>query len=516
MASATGQQLVNDQYPLVAPFAYAVIKNDPDSGQLIYTIQEIPLSKKESEVEKLIRDVIVESLALDFSQAVNRAAAETFLDEKVAEIARSYGVSLPVSNLDRIAYYLKKDFIGFGTVDPLLADPNIEDISCDGTGIPVFIVHKKYSSIATNIIFHSDESLNSFVIKVAQRANRHISVADPLLDAALPDGSRINCTYGREITKRGPTFTIRKFREDPFTIIDLCTFGTIDEMIAAFFWFVLEYQKSLLIAGGTAAGKTTLLNGVAMFIKPGNKVVSIEDTPELRLPHENWIQSVSRQGFGSFEGGKKRGEVTMYDLLRAAVRQRPDFLFVGEVRGAEAFTLFQAMATGHAGMGTIHGDSPMGVIRRLETKPMNIPRQMIASLNLISVQRQIKRKKQVSTTGHFIIENVRRCVQVVEVVGVDPTTNDLVTNEVFAWDPRDDLFQYSGRSYLLEQIQDVTSYSEEQIMAELDNRATIIKAMVHSKRRTFEDVASAITDYYGDPEKTLRDYKRFLKSDSVF
>ena len=502
------QEVINETYPLIQPFAYALIATDPKTGQLIYQVVESPISKQEEEIARMIEDVIKESLIIDFQQIANRKAASNYLRNKILDIIHNYNVAIEESSFDKINYRIEKEYLGFGIIDPLLADPNIEDISCDGTGIPVYIVHRKYQSIQTNIIFHNDDELNSFVIKAAQRANRHISVADPLLDAALPNGSRINCTYGREITKRGPTFTIRKFKEDPLTIIDLISFNTLDEHIAAFCWFVLEHQKSILIAGGTAAGKTTLLNGIAMFIKPGNKIVSIEDTPELNIPHENWIQSVSRAGFGSFDqSGKKRGEVTMYDLLRAAVRQRPDFLFVGEVRGSEAFTLFQAMATGHAGMGTIHGDSPMGVIRRLETEPMNIPRQMISSLNLIAVQRNIRRG---------ITQSLRRTVELVEIVGVDQNTNDLVTNRVFQWDPRDDIFTYMGRSYVLDSIMDVTGYTEKQLKEELDNRATILRAMVKAKQRSFEEIANVVTEYYGDPLKTYAKYKSILKADTPF
>lgn len=501
------REIVNESYALVPPYAYALIQTDPDSGQIVYKIAESPLTGKEIEISKMIEDVITDSLVLDF-QIANRKSAGDYLRKKILDIIQNYNIKIDESSFDKVVYKIEKEYLGFGVIDPLLFDPNIEDISCDGTNIPVYIVHSKYQSIQTNIIFETDEILNSFVIKVAQRANRHISVADPLLDAALPDGSRINCTYGREITKRGPTFTIRKFKEDPLTVIDLISFNTIDEHIAAFFWFVLEHQKSILIAGGTAAGKTTLLNGVAMFIKPGNKIVSIEDTPELNMPHENWIQSVSRAGFGGLDAaGKQRGEITMFDLLRAAVRQRPDFLFVGEVRGAEAFVLFQAMATGHAGMGTIHGDSPMGVIRRLESEPMNIPRSMISSLNLIAVQRNIRRG---------LAQGIRRTVEIVEVVGVDPTTSDLVTNRLFQWDPRDDIFNYLGRSYVLESIMDITGYSDKEVKDELANRATVLRAMVKTKKRSFEEISDAVIQYYGDPMATLSKYSKLLKSDLAF
>ena len=494
--------MVTETYPLVPPFSYAKIET-LSSGQLQYSIVETPLNNNENRVLKMISDVITETLEFDFSKIQNRNAATDYLRGKVLDIVQNYNVPLDENSFEKVFYNINKEFLGFGIIDPLLYDPNIEDISCDGTGIPVFVWHRKYESIPTNIQFNTDDDLNSLIIKVAQRAGRHISVAEPLLDSALPDGSRINCTYGREITMRGPTFTIRKFPTDPLTIIDLIAFNTLDDKMAAFFWFILEYGKSILIAGGTATGKTTLLNGIAMFIRPGSKIVSIEDTPELNIPHENWIQSVSRSGFGGIatKTGHRRGEITMYDLLRAAVRQRPDFLFVGEVRGAEAYTLFQAIATGHAGMATIHGDSSQGIIRRLESEPMNTPRAMIQALSMVAVQRKVR----------LGTKQVRRTVEVVEIVGLDPSTNDLVTNRKFSWDPRDDVFIDYGRSYVLEQIMNLHGFTESYVKDELEKRALIMRALVRTKKRSFNDVAEAVLSYYSNSDAAYDKYNKILK-----
>ncbi len=265
--------------------------------------------------------------------------------------------------------------------------------------------HRKYESIATNISLDTADELDSFVIKVAQRANRHVSIANPLLDASLPDGSRVQLTYGTEVTQRGSTFTIRKFKADPFTISDLILYNTIDLDIAAFYWLAMEHNISILIAGGTAAGKTTLLNTVSMMIKPDLKIITIEDTAELNLAHENWIPSVVRSGFGeTSESGYRRGQISMYQLLRAAMRQRPDYIIVGEIRGEEAYAMFQAMSTGHRGLGTIHGDSVEGVIHRLESKPMNIPRSMMKSLDIIHVIRKVRIKSKFARRTQTITE----------------------------------------------------------------------------------------------------------------
>lgn len=499
MAEQQETSAVIETYPLIAPFAYAKVEKDK-SGQTTYSLVESPLTNKEERILKMIEDVITESLGFDFTKIDNREAATNFLRGKVLDILDNYKIKLDENSFEKIFYHINKEFLGFSMIDPLLFDPEIEDISADGTGIPLHVYHRKYESIPTNLTFASDDDLNSLIIKIAQRAGRHISVADPLLDAALPDGSRINCTYGREITMRGPTFTIRKFRADPLTIVDLVSYNTIDEKIGAFFWFALEHNRSILIAGGTASGKTTLLNGTAMFIRPGAKIVSIEDTPELSIQHENWIQSVSRSGFGGV-GDQKHGEITMFDLLRAAVRQRPDFVIVGEVRGEEAYTLFQAISTGHAGLGTIHGDSALGVIRRLESKPMNTPRALIANLSMIAVQRRVR----------LGTKQVRRTVEVMEIVGLDPATNDLVTNRKYSWDPRDDVFHDYGRSYTLEHIMDMQGYTEAFVEEELERRATILRALVRAKKRTFQDVAEAVQSYYADRDAAFVHYKKMYE-----
>lgn len=495
--------LVRESYPLIPPFAYALIQTDPKTRQTKYTVVEAPLSTDEIEKLKMIKDVLVENLDINFNALKNQEEAGNYLNTKVLKIIKEYGIKADDKTIDKLNYHIQRDFIGFGKIEPLLRDHMIEDISCDGIGIPIYIYHREHESISSNIIFDNESELDSFIIKIAQRAGRHISVASPLLDASLPDGSRVQLTYGKEVTQRGSTFTIRKFRADPMTITDLVSFNTIDVDIAAYFWISLENGKSAVIAGGTASGKTTLLNSLAMFIRPGNKIVSIEDTAELNLPHENWIPSVARTGFGGREAdGTKRGEINMFDLLKAAMRQRPDFLFVGEVRGAEAYTLFQAMATGHTGMGTIHGDSTQGIIRRLESEPMNIPRTLIQSLNVVSVQKRVRRGDKI----------VRRATEIVEIVGIDSVTEDLITNRLFGWDPREDIFVNYGRSYVLEDIQNALGISETEMQDELDRRKTVLRWMVKTKKNHFNLVNQVIQDYYKNPEQTLDRAERELRA----
>jgi len=495
--------ILEETYPVSPPFSYVLIQTDPITKRTAYMVVEIPLDSKEQAICKKILDIMIEELDVDFSVLKDSTKAEEFLKKKIVDIIKRYRISLNESQFEKIMYYLTRDLIGYGKIQPFMLDHNIEDISCDGIGIPIYVWHRKYESIATNISLDTADELASFVIKVAQRANRHVSIANPLLDASLPDGSRVQLTYGTEVTQRGSTFTIRKFKADPFTISDLILYNTIDLDIAAFYWLAMEHNISILIAGGTAAGKTTLLNTVSMMIKPDLKIITIEDTAELNLAHENWIPSVVRSGFGeTSESGYRRGQISMYQLLRAAMRQRPDYIIVGEIRGEEAYAMFQAMSTGHRGLGTIHGDSVEGVIHRLESKPMNIPRSMMKSLDIIHVIRKVRIKSKFA----------RRTQTITEIIGLDPVTEEILTNKLYQWSPREDTFIYFGRSYVLEKMMESTGIPEQEIFDEMERRKIVLRWMVKRRIRYFEDVASVIQEYNSDPDRTIEKARKGLKT----
>ena len=312
-------------------------------------------------------------------------------------------------------------------------DENIEDVSCDGVNTPVFVWHRKYESIPSNVIYESHEELENFVFKLAYLAGRHISIAQPILDGTLPDGSRAQVTYGTEVTPKGSTFTIRKFKKTPLTITDLIIYKALSPEIAAYYWFLIENRHSVLIGGDIGGGKTSMLNAMSLFIRPTLKIVSIEDTQEIRLPHQNWEMMVTRQGMGTGSGAVGEtgiGSISMFDLLRAALRQRPDFIIVGEIRGEEAYALFQAMATGHLGLTTVHAEHVQGVLHRLTTKPMNIPHTQVENLNAISIVRRL------------VVNNVslRRTISVSEMIGWDKAANDFKIQEIFRWDPATDTY----------------------------------------------------------------------------
>ncbi len=339
---------IDSLYPLIKPFSMANLKWNAEKNHLEYYVLEPYLTKEQERQLRTIKELVVDLLDVNLFEVKEAKSIRTVLKNKINKVIADYGIQLSKDEYAKILYFIYRDFLGLSTIEPLMHDPNIEDVSCDGVDIPLYIYHRKYASVPTNIKFPNDDNLNQFITKLAQRCGKHISVAEPLLDGALPDGSRVQATYSshKDIAMHGSTFTIRKFTRDPLTITDLIKFGTIPEMMAAYLWLAIEYKRSILVAGGTATGKTSSLNALSMFLPSEAKIVSIEDTPEIRLPHEHWIQKVVRTGFGREDmTGRKQGEITMYDLLRAALRERPDELIVGEVRGKEAYVLFQGMAS---------------------------------------------------------------------------------------------------------------------------------------------------------------------------
>ena len=479
-------------YPIHEPYVYAAVVSEPNSQRIKYELIEPTLLKEEEKQLEEIKGILVEEIDVNLKEIGTREKAEEYLKTKILEIIKDYRLKIDEEAVDKLMYFIIRDFLGYGKIDPLMNDPLIEDISADGVQIPIYVWHREYESLPTNIVFNDSEELNSFIVRLAYMARKNISLATPILDASLPDGSRIQMTYGDEVTRRGSTFTIRRFRFDPLTIADLISLGTISPEMAAYFWYSIENRASILVAGGIASGKTTILNCFSMFIKPGLKLVSVEDTAELNLPHENWIPSVARTGFGDTRDGARA--ITLFDLLKAAVRQRPDYLLVGEVRGEEAYTLFQAMATGHLGMGTIHGESASSVIHRLGSEPMNIPKPLLTMIDAITVQLRTE------VDG----KPARRTRAVTEIVGLDPKTKELITNEVYRWNPRSDTFEFSGYSHILEEKMQIKGLDEDEVRKELRKRRTVLEWMVKKGIRKYPDVVSIITDYYADPNRIFR------------
>ena len=482
-----------DSYPVNPPYAFVKIVKNLNTLEKCYRLLEPILSEDESKKLKLLYEVLIHELDIELYE-IDMEEARNKLRKKIEEIIKGGGFYLKNETKMKLTYYIERDTIGYGKIDGLMRDPNIEDISCDGPKIPIYLYHRKYGSLKTNIVFKDEEELSSFVIKLAQKCGKYVSIAEPMLDGTLPDGSRVQATLGTEVTARGSTFTIRKFRAVPFSPLELVKLGTLSPEMLVFLWLAVENGANGIFAGGTGSGKTTTLNAMALFIPREAKIVSIEETREINLPHPNWIPGVTRSGFGEVVADKVVGEIDMYDLLKAALRQRPEYIIVGEIRGREAYVLFQAMATGHTTYSTMHADSPQSLVHRLESEPINIPRVMLQALDVITIQIQTEVKGK----------RVRRCKQVVEIIDVDPKTKEVLTNEVFRWDPVEDSFVYSGNSYILNKIQAKLGLSKEEMMEELKRRTKILEWMRERDIRTFRDVARIVAEYTEKPEEFMK------------
>jgi flagellar protein FlaI len=377
-----------------------------------------------------------------------------------------------------------------------MTDEGIEDISCDGHQVPIFIYHKKYNAIQTNVKFDKEKELNNFVIRLAQICGKQISIYSPIVDGKLPDGSRLQTTLARTVTKPS-TFTIRKFKEKPLTPIDLINFQSISLDMAAYFWLVIEKGASILFCGGTASGKTTTLNALSLFIPEQHKIVTIEDTREISLPHKNWIAGTTRQGFSASD--EKTGkDIDMFDLIRAALRQRPKVVMVGEVRGREAYSLFQAMATGHTSYATVHASDIHTLIQRLENPPISLPRALLTSLDIIVFQNAVE-------IGG---KTVRRTSSITEIVKLDSDTNQLIFMEPYNWVSKtDDRFESSGSSKILNTIRLQSDWTEQQLEKELENRKLILRWMKEKNIRDYIEVGNIVNIYTRYPNDLLKKAK---------
>jgi flagellar protein FlaI len=478
---------------------YVAIVKEKETQKKHYKVIEPTLQPDEKKHLHEIKNSLMDELEVNLKEIVNKEKAENYLRQKIKDLIKRYRIKIPTEAVDKLTYYIIRDFIGYGKIDPLMRDPLIEDISTDGVNIPIYVWHRLYESLPTNILFPEAAELDSFIVRLAYLAGKNISIAAPILDASLPEGSRIQLTYGSEITRRGSTFTIRRFKADPLTISDLIAFKTISSHMAAYLWYLIENRASVMVTGGVASGKTTLLNSLSMFIKPEMKIVSVEDTQEINLPHENWIPSVVRLGFKGED--KRSGTITLFDLLKAAVRQSPDYIIVGEVRGEEAYTLFQAMATGHLGMCTIHAESAEAVINRLESEPMNIPKPLIAMTDIILVM------ERTEVNG----KPARRVSVATEVKGFETKANEILTEEVFSWSPKFDKLTYSDYSPLLEKHMKKIGLTEEELKRELKSRKTVLEWMVQQGIRQHGAVAKVIREYYANPNRVFQKARVGLK-----
>ena len=483
---------IDVRYCVISPFAFVHIYWDPKIYEVVYEIEEPILTEEEEkyreQITEAMRDVI------NFYSVVEgkQEALLEYIDKRFKIFAVEFGWNLSYETYKKLYYYLCRNFIGFNEIEPILRDYFIEDIECNGLDSPIYVVHRMYRNLKTNVVFKKEGLLESFVEKLAQRCGKYISYSSPILDGSLPDGSRVNATYTKDITSRGPTFTIRKFTKKPWTPTQLIEFNTLSPEMLAYLWILVQYKMNLLIAGGTASGKTTLLNAVAFFIPPEARVVSIEDTRELNLQRENWLPSVARAS----SSAQEKNDITLFTLLKSSFRQNPDYVIVGEVRGKEASVLFQGMASGHSSVSTMHADSVDTLIKRLETPPIELSPTLVNVLDCVCIM------------THAIVnkKETRKLKEIVEITKVNPDGVAL-TNTPFMWNPLTDEFYFKRNSQVFEKISKRYGISMEELEIEFRRRVQLIYRLYQSKIFKFEEIQEIVNKYYKKPQEVLRKFR---------
>ncbi|MEM5776997.1 MAG: type II/IV secretion system ATPase subunit [Candidatus Aenigmatarchaeota archaeon] len=495
------EEKISLTYPLIPEkpqkdepiLAYAKITWNNEKSRYEYIVVEPELNEELKKIFSKLKDLIEERLDIDFTR-LKTDEAKNYLKRQLEDLIKIFGIKITENEKLILEYYIDRDFLGLGKIEPLMHDSEIEDISCDGINIPVFVFHRnpKLGSIATNIVFSDSDELDGTLIRFAQLCGQSISILNPLLDGTLPDGSRIQGTLATDIAKRGSNFTIRKFSKSPYTPTHVLASGTVDVKTLAYLWTVIDYGSSVLLSGGTATGKTTFLNILSLFIRPEMKIVSIEDTNEIVLPHPHWISQVARVPIAS-DQGRIKGEIDLFDLLRESLRQRPDYIIVGEVRGKEAYVLFQQMATGHYSLATIHAESMEKLIDRLISPPIQLPPSLLESLDIVIFVSATRYK------GKF----VRRIKSINEIVGFNYSENKPIFKEIITWNSEKDKFEVVNKSSILEKIRKRYGFTQKQITDEIKRRMFVLNWMFENNITDYKDVAKIIESYYKNPTQLL-------------
>jgi flagellar protein FlaI len=486
---------VLDIYELVGGAVKVTVADDAGKG--LYLLDEPRLL----DVEVRAYSRIIEALQYELPPPETDELAG-FIEEQTKRIAEDYGLETVYRlGSERLLYYVKRDILGYGPIHALKQDPNIEDIRCEGPNRNVRVWHRQYGQydwLATNIILNED-ILDSLIFKLAHMAGKHVSSAFPVVDAALPDGDRLNILFQREVTTHGSAFVIRRFRPEPYTVSHLLSFGTLSLPMAAYLWFLVENKMPIIAIGATGSGKTTTINALAILMKPSWTCDTVEDTPELNLPLEGWEALVSRHTYAL---GEKADELGLFDLLMMCLRRRPDVIIVGEIRGTEAYALFQALGMGHGGFSTIHADSVDTTVKRLTQPPLNVSPQLIPMMKAVCVVGRI----EVPGTGI-----VRRITEVTEVLDYEKY------NTVFTWKPVADNFQPSTieellqKSMVLRKSAKDMGHSLEDLKHDLERRMQALNWMVKNDVKEFLDVAAAMRLYYSDPNRFIERAEAWLK-----
>ena len=494
---ANGEKI--ETYSIQPSYSQVTVMSLPElGGGKAYFISEVKLGEEDQLRLRKLSDILSKEIEPPKNDNGKKIDPVAHIDNEAIRLAEKYHLIRKdkkdkngeligdpwAETWAKILYYLHRDFLGFGHIHVVMNDPMIEDISVNGIGIPVYVWHRKYESMPTNLTFLEETALDNLIVKLTHLSSKHISTAFPILDAMLPSKDRLAATYKREVSPKGGSFTIRRFREEPFSIIDLVEMGTINEEIGAYFWLLIENRMTIAVIGGTGAGKTSTLNALASLVKPQMKIVTVEEIPEMNVPHENWVQLVSRESYGL--GTVKTGEVTLFDLVKTSLRYRPDYIVVGEIRGEEAFVLFQALATGHGGLTTLHADSLDYAIKRLTSPPMNVSKIYVPLINVASM---VERVQLPSAIGNITFG--RRLTTISEVVDFEEY------RQISTWNPLTDSFRVNfENSEQLRRIAIRNGLTLNDILNEIGHRVLLLRDLRAKGIRKNVDLAKFITNYY--------------------
>ncbi|MDA4118735.1 MAG: type II/IV secretion system ATPase subunit [Thaumarchaeota archaeon] len=473
---------VLEKYPVNSPFAYAVIAESPLLTQR-YFLDEVPLTKTEAAIYSYLLDALEAELTVP-RESVN---PRQYFSEQARKILLKYSIRVPAASWSKIIYFAERDLVGFGVIDGMMRDPQIEDISIDAVNKPLFVYQKGHDSLETNVTFMDEEMQDNLITRLSHMAGKHVSTAHPIVQGTLPGRHRLIATFRREVSPAGSTSTIRKFREDPLTIIDMLNLHLLDHKMAAYAWYLMQNRATAIVVGSTGAGKTTLLNALLTLTRLTTKIVTIEEVQEINISHSNWAALVSRESYAATE--ERSGEISLFDLVKAAMRMRPDILVVGEVRGEEAYVLFQAISTGHGGLCTLHADEVTSAVQRLLSEPMNVPKAFLPFLDLCFVVRRISMP---APGGGF--KSIRR------VISIDEIISDTEHFQAFSWEARGDQFvSQFDKSPKLEKIAKDNGITVLEAVNEVERRALILKWMQQKGIRNFKELSPLLELYVTKP-----------------
>lgn len=439
----------------------------------------------DEELKEVLHELIDELIIID-EKAVE---AESAKKGRFAKSGKRDKIKATSSQKNNIEYYIIKNIVGGGPLECFMRDPYLEDIHIVA-GEKIHLIHKVFGMIKTNVgISKEDSSL--FARKLSEKMGAPVSEGQPIADGVLPDGSRGNIIYSNAISIKGPSMTIRRFTETPISVTQLIKWRTLSSGIAAYLWICLQYGRSFFLCGGTACGKTTTMNAIIPFIPPEKKIYTAESTPEMQVPHTVWQRLLTKTS------GPEEGQVDLFDLLRAALRSRPDYIIPGEVRGAEGSIVFQAMQTGHSCMTTFHAGTVTKVIQRFTGDPINVPKTFMDNLDFVVIQLAIDRNGKL----------IRRVTSIDEIEGFNRAVDGIMSRGAFEWDPVEDThrFKANRNSFILEEkIARNAGYADvAEIYLEYDKRKHILDRMVEEDIMDYYDVVQFIWGYYREGDKGL-------------